>query len=67
MRTEYRWWKSGPEWDTSSMHFAEKENIVLDVSLVVGSQARRIVARKLAAEKVLAFSHRPLGAGLAAC
>jgi hypothetical protein len=48
------------------MHFAEKENIVLDVSLVVGSQVRRIVARKLATEKVLAFSHRPPGAGLVA-
>lgn len=49
------------------MHFAEKENIVLDVSLVVGSQARRIVARKLAGGKVLAFSHRPLKAVLVAC
>lgn len=49
------------------MHFAEKESIVLDVSLVVGTQARRIVARKLVAGKVLAFSHRPLRAGLVAC
>lgn len=49
------------------MHFAGKENIVLDVSLVVGIQARRIVARKLAAGKVLASSHRPLEAGLVAC
>ncbi len=49
------------------MHFAEKESRVLDVSLVVGSQARRIVARKLAAGKEQASSRRPLGVVLEAC
>lgn len=49
------------------MHFAERENIVLDVLLVVGSQARRIVARRLAVGKVQAFSYRPLGVALVAC
>lgn len=49
------------------MHFAEKENIVLDVSLVVGSQARRIVARKLVVGKEQASSHRPREVVLEAC
>lgn len=49
------------------MHFAEKESRVLDVSLVVGSQARRIVARKLGAGKEQASSRRPQEAVLEAC
>lgn len=49
------------------MHFVERESRVLVVSLVVGSQARRIVARKLAARKELAFSRRPLEVVLEAC
>lgn len=49
------------------MHFAAKENIVLDVSLVLGSQARRIVARKLATGKEQASSRRPREVVLEAC
>jgi hypothetical protein len=48
------------------MHFVEKENIVLAVSLVVGSQERRIVARKLVVMKARDVSYQQLAAVLVA-